>query len=167
MERAYDSDVNVRLSHSVRALAIVLAIGISLGFALGMAVTPLSSVRYFHDNYLVPKVRQRLLAFILGGGLTATLFSVGYLFSNFSVPKVASRLYHAARRLSPLALTGFLPLLFRCEAWKGHDLPFLTLVLLFGAAAWATCTSALRAASSRNSSSCPAWMLAWLLHHLR
>ena len=145
MERAYDSDLNVRLSHSVRALGIVLAIGVSLGLALGMAVTPLSSVRYFHDNYLAPEVRRRLLAFILGGGLTTTLFSVGYLFSNFSVPNVASRLYHAARRLSPLALIGFLPLLFRCEAWKGHDMPFLTLLLLFGAAAWATCSSALRA----------------------
>lgn len=145
MERVCHSDRNLRLSASIRALGIVVAIGVALGFALGIASMPLSSPRYFHENMLLGTLRRRLLTFMAGGGGAAVAAVLVYLFAKFHVPNVAVRLYHAARRLSPLALLGFLPILFRCEAWKGHDLVFLTLVMFFGATAWATLTSAMRA----------------------
>ncbi len=140
-----DSDLQTRLAYSVRALGLLLAGGVSVGFALGIAVIPVSAVHYFQDNRLPPNLRQRLLACTVGGGLAAVLAGLGYLFINFARPNVAGRLYHAARRLSLLYVVGFLALLFRCEVWKGHDLPFLTLVMLFGLAAWAATATAMQA----------------------
>jgi uncharacterized membrane protein len=142
---APDSDYQTRLSYSVRALGLLLATGVSLGFALGMAILPLSIVRYFQQNLLSDHFRKILLACLIGGGVVAVLAGGLYLFINVAKPKVAARLYHLARRLAPLSLVGFLSLLFRCEAWKGRDLPFLILVVLFGLAAWAAVTASLRA----------------------
>ena len=130
------SDYQTRLSYSVRALGLLLAGGVSLGFVLGVALMPLSLVSYFQDNHLTSHLRHILLACTLGTGVAAVLAGFVYLFANFTKPDVAARLYHAARRLAPLYLVGFLALLFRCEVWKGHDLAFLTLVALFGLAAW-------------------------------
>ena len=132
---ARESEFQSRLSFTVRALGLLCAGGVSLGFALGVAAMRLPVTRYFLDNKLAAEVRQRLLVFILGGGIVAALVGASYLFANFAEPGVASRLYHAARRLAPLYLVGFLTVLFRVEVWKGHDLSFLTLVAIFGLAA--------------------------------
>ncbi|HEY5284589.1 MAG TPA: DUF2079 domain-containing protein [Polyangia bacterium] len=142
---APDSDYQTRLSYSVRALGLLLAGGVSLGFALGIAILPLSIMRYFQQNLLPVHFRHILLACMIGGGAVAVLAGGLYLFINVAQPKVAARLYHVARRLSPLYLVGFPSLLFRCETWKGHDLPFLILVVLFGLAAWSAVTTSLRA----------------------
>ena len=139
-----ENDFQTRLSHSVRALGLLLAGGLSLGFALGIAVMPWSIVRYFEENKLAVDLRHQLLACMLGGGVAAVLAGAVYLFGNFTERDVAARLYHAARRLAPLYLVGFLVLLFRCEVWKGRDLAFLTLVMLFGLAAWAAIRAAMR-----------------------
>jgi hypothetical protein len=140
-----DGDFQVRLLYSVRALGLLLAGGVSIGFVVGVAIMPLSLVRYFQENHLEPPLRHILLACILGGGVAAVFAGVLYLFTHFATPSVAARLYHASRRLAPLYLAGFFALLFRCEVWKGRELAFLTLVLLFGVATWAAVTSALRA----------------------
>ena len=124
---APDSDYQTRLSYSVRALGLLLAGGVSLGFALGIAILPLSIARYFQQNLLPTNFRNILLACMIGGGAVAVLAGGAYLFINVARPKVAARLYHVARRLAPLYLVGFLSLLFRCETWKGRDLPFLIL----------------------------------------
>jgi len=140
-----DSDYQSRLSYSVRALGLLLAGGVSLGFTLGIAILPLSIMRYFQQNHLSDHFRQILLGCMIGGGAVAVLVGGLYLFINFGKSSVTARLYHAARRLAPLYLVGFLSLLFRCESWKGHDLPFLTLVVLFGLAAWSAVTASLLA----------------------
>ena len=134
-----------RFSLSVRALGLLAAGGLSLGFALGMALTPMTASRYFHDNQLSSEPRKRLLGFILGGVAAAVAAGVGYLLANFDKPGVTARLYHAARRMAPLYLVGFLALLFRVEPWKGRDLPFLTLVATFGLAGMVTVRTALAA----------------------
>jgi uncharacterized membrane protein len=140
-----DSDFQNRLSYSVRALGLLLASGMSLGFALGVAVMPLSLTPYFEENKLPGNLRHRLLACVIGGGAATVLAGVAYLFTHFTERGVVARLYHAARRLTPLTLVGFLAFVFRCEVWKGHDLAFLTLVMLFGLAAWTATATAMRA----------------------
>jgi len=140
-----NSDYQARLSDSVRALGLLLAGGVSLGFVLGVSLMPSSLVRYFQENQLAKSLRHILLGCTLGTGAAVVLASGLYLFANFSEPNVAGRLYHAARRLAPLYLAGFFALLFRCEVWKGRDLAFLTLVVLFGLAAWAAVTAAIHA----------------------
>ncbi|HEX7500622.1 MAG TPA: DUF2079 domain-containing protein [Polyangia bacterium] len=145
MAPSRDSDFQTRLSYSARALGLLLAGGVSIGFVVGVAIMPLSLIRYFQENHLESRLRHILLACTLGGGVASALAGALYLLTHFSTPNVAARLYHAARRLAPLYLAGFFALLFRCEVWKGRDLAFLTLVVLFGLATWAAVTSALQA----------------------
>ena len=145
MAPSRDSDFQTRLSYSARALGLLLAGGVSIGFVVGVSIMPLSLIRYFQENHLESRLRHILLACTLGGGVVAALAGALYLFTHFSTPNVVARLYHAARRLAPLYLAGFFALLFRCEVWKGRDLAFLTLVVLFGLATWAAVTSALQA----------------------
>jgi uncharacterized membrane protein len=123
-----------RLSLVARGLGLLTAGGFSLGLAVGLASTPMTATRYFHDNRIDGDMRRRLLTCVLGGAVGALLAGVTYLLARFDKAGVAARLDHAARRLAPLSLVGFLPLVFRVEPWKGHDLPFLTLVAIFGLA---------------------------------
>jgi uncharacterized membrane protein len=143
------ADPQTRLSYLVRALALLAATGLSLGFALGVAITPLSITRYFRENFLPTGLRLRLLACMIGGALAAALCGLLYRLVKGRVPGTSAvavdRLLHVARRLAPLSLAGFPAMLFRCEAWSGHDLTFLALVLMLGLAAHASFVSAVRA----------------------
>jgi uncharacterized membrane protein len=139
------SEFQSRLSLSVRALGLLAAGGVSLGFVLGVVAMPLSLGRYFLENRLDGGLRRRLLAFVLGGCLASVAAGAAYLFANYDKPGVTARLHHAARRLAPLYLAGFLALLFRVEVWRGHDLSFLTLVALFGLSASVAVRAALGA----------------------
>jgi uncharacterized membrane protein len=138
-------DCRARLSTSLRALGLLGAGGLSLGFALAVAITPLGSHSYFGENKLPIEVRHRLLAIMVGGAVAAVLAGVLYLATSLSERNVPGRLLHFTRRLSPLFVAGFLPLIFRVEVWKGHDLPFLVLVLIFGWCVWMAATTAMRA----------------------
>jgi len=140
-----ESEFQSRLSLSVRALGLLAAGGASLGFTLGVLFSPRSLTRYFLENKLDVPLRHRLLAFILGGCFAAVAAGAGYLLARFDKPAVVSRLHHAARRLAPLYLVGFLSLLFRVDVWKGHDLSFLTLVAICGLAASVAVRAALSA----------------------
>lgn len=140
-----DSDFPSQLTLVARALGLFAAMGASLGFAGAAALAPLSLTRYFQDNQLVPGLRQRLLLGMIGCALAAVLTGALALLFRFGERKTTARLDHAARRMAPLALVGFLPLLFRCQAWKGHDFAFLVLVAVFGWLAHRACLSAMRA----------------------
>jgi uncharacterized membrane protein len=137
-------DFRARLSLALQALGLLGAGGLSLGFALGVASTPLGSRTYFGENHVALEIRHRLLAMMIGGCAVAVLAGAVYLLANFSERGVAARLHHFSRRMAPVWLAGFLPLLFRVEAWRGHDLPFLALVLIFGWCAWMAGTVATR-----------------------
>ena len=134
-----------RLSLVVRALGMFAAGGASLGFALGIALMRTGVTRYFVENQLANDLRNRLLALVIGGTVAAVAAGAIALFGRFDAPGIAVRLHHAARRLAPLYLVGFLALLFRVELWKGRDLSFLTLVATFGLAAVAALRAFLRA----------------------
>jgi uncharacterized membrane protein len=140
-----DSEFQTMLAYAVRALGLLGLGGVSVGFVLGSSTTPLSSTRYFHQNILAKDLRHRLLACMIGCAFAAVVAGAIYLFSNFAKQGVTARLHHAARRMAPLYLVGFLPLIFRCEVWKGQDLLFLTFVALFGIAAWSAFSTAMRA----------------------
>ena len=128
----------------MRALGLLGAGGLSLGFALGVAFTPLGARSYFGENRIPLDVRHRLLAAMLGGCAAALLAGVLYLLTNLSERGVAARLLRCTRRLAPVCVVGFLPLLFRVEIWRDHDLPFLVMVLVFGWCAWMAVTAAMR-----------------------
>jgi uncharacterized membrane protein len=145
MSGAREAGAPVRLSFMARALALLGATGLSLGFALGIAITRLSVTRYFKENFLPTGDRHKLLLCMLGGAGLATLVGLGYRLVRRRRRESSAKLLHAARRLAPLSLVGFLALLFRCEVWKGHDLAFLAFVMAFGLAAHASFVSALRA----------------------
>lgn len=138
------SDYRARLSTAVRALGLLAAGGLSLGFAVAVALTPLGSRSYFGENKLPLDVRHRLLAIMLGGAVAATLAGAIYLGTRLFERGVAARLLHVARRLAPFYVAGFLPLLFRVEVWRGRDLPFLVMVLVFGWCAWMAAGTAMR-----------------------
>jgi len=144
-EQQYLGDYRTRLSTSLRALGMLGAGGFSLGFALAVALTPLGSRSYFGDNKLQLDVRHRLLAIMVGGAVGAVLAGLVYLLTNLSERGVAARLLHFTRRLAPLYLVGFIPLVFRVEIWRGHDQPFLFLVMVLGWCSWMAASTAMRA----------------------
>jgi uncharacterized membrane protein len=55
----------------------------------------------------------------------------------------AERLYQVAKRVSPIALVGFLPFLFRWRTWNGRDFTFLLMVALFSLCAYTTMKASL------------------------
>ncbi len=144
MKANYTSDYRARLSTSLRALALLGAAGLSLGFALAVTLTPLGSRSYFDENRLPVEVRHRVLGIMMGGCGAAIFAGVVYLLTNLSERGVAARLLHFTRRLAPLCLAGFVPILFRVEIWRGRDLPFLAMVLVFGWCVWMAVTASLR-----------------------
>lgn len=139
-----DSEPRSVLASSARSLGRLGVGGISLGFALAIAITPGSITRYFDNNELPLHARHVLLACMLGCAVASVLVGAAYLALNAHAGAVC-RLSHATRRMAPLYLVGFLALLFRWEAWRGHDLPFLALVGAFGLSGWTAVMSALRA----------------------
>lgn len=138
-------DSRAWLSNTLRALGLLAAGGLSLGFALAVALTPLGSRSYFGENKLPIELRHRLLAIMLGGAVAAVLAGVVYMATSLSERNVSARLLHFARRAAPFYVVGFLPLVFRVEVWKGHDLPFLVLVMVLGWCSWMAVTTSMRA----------------------
>ncbi len=133
------------LSNTLRALGLLAAGGLSLGFALAVALTPLGSRSYFGENKLPIELRHRLLAIMVGGAVAAVLAGVVYMATSLSERNVSARLLHFARRVAPVYVVGFLPLVFRVEVWKGHDLAFLVLVMVLGWCSWMAVTTSMRA----------------------
>jgi uncharacterized membrane protein len=133
------------LSLLAKSLGLLCAGGASLGFTLGIALTRSPVTRYFESNQLPAPARHMLLVVMMGCAAAMAMTGAGYVAMHVDQLYAARRLHHAARRLAPCYLIGFLSLLFRWEVWRGHDLPFLTLVALFGLATWAAVMSAMRA----------------------
>lgn len=130
---------------ALQGVGLLGAIGLSLGFAAGVAATPLGSRSYFGENHVPLEVRHRLLAIMIAGGVGAVGAGLVYLATNLYRRGVVAELLHLARRLAPLALAGFLPVLFRVDVWRDHDLSFLAMVLIYGWCAWMAVGTALRA----------------------
>ena len=145
MAPARDSSTSPRLTLAVRALGLLFAMGMSLGFTLAVHLAPLEPTQYFKDNRLDPELRLRLLGAMMGLGLTAALAGAVVVLVRHGARAAVVQLDHAARRLAPLALAGFLPLLVRVSLWRGRDFSFLVWVAVFGWLAHRAILSAMRA----------------------
>lgn len=112
--------------------------GLSIGFALGVVGSNADLVEYFARNSLDAASRKSLLHQMVK--VAALLDGVGlaYLALKFDDARAPERLYVAARRVSPIYLVGFLPLLRAWQVWKDQDVPFLLLAGLFAASVWFT-----------------------------
>jgi uncharacterized membrane protein len=128
----------------IRALGLFALIGWSVGVVLSTLMVKGSLDPFLLSNFLGNSGRMfMLLTMAAGAGAALAVSGVCYLRMRKS-PDAAARLYDAGKRLSPIALLGFLPFLFRWRTWFGRDLTFLYMVALFSLAA----RTALKAALS-------------------
>jgi uncharacterized membrane protein len=118
---------------------------VSIGFGLALVRSPVDLVSFVASNQIgdFPR-RDILIQMLTGAGLGIALGMTGQLLLTVRrCPNPSARLQNAARRLTPLALVGFLPLLFHWELWTDRDLDFLVLVACFTLAAWSSFRTAL------------------------
>ncbi len=130
------------LAPLARALGLFVLIGAGVGFALGAASCKLPLEEYFSTNQLDRAARTGLLVWLALGSGVAALGGALAFFKERSVSGAAERAFDRARRLSPLALSGFLPVLFRWHLWSAKPVDFLVLCGLFMLATLAAFRSA-------------------------
>ncbi|HET6146614.1 MAG TPA: DUF2079 domain-containing protein [Polyangia bacterium] len=119
-----------------RALGIFALIGWSVGVVLGTILMKGNLDPFLTSNLLGTTGRMFLLLSMAGGAaLSVAVSSVVHL-RRRKRPGAAARFYQAGKRLSPIALGGFLPFLFRWRTWNGRDLTFLYMVALFSLSAY-------------------------------
>ncbi len=124
-----------------RALGLLVLCGWSVGVVLGLALIKGNTEPFLLSNFFGNTGRMFLLLVMAGGAGVAFLASVLY-YRKIRAHGGAERLYQVAKRLSPIALVGFLPFLFRWRTWIGRDFTFLFMVAIFSLSA----RTALRAA---------------------
>jgi uncharacterized membrane protein len=132
-----------------RALGLLALSGWSVGVVLGALLLKGNLEPFITSNLLGNTGRMFLLAAMAGGAGVFVAAGGVFHWRHRKTPGAANRLYDVARRLSPLALVGFLPFLFRWRTWNGRDLTFLYMVALFSLSA--------RTAAKAALSSPPLW----------
>jgi uncharacterized membrane protein len=124
------SDDGGSVARVTRAALLLGGTGLSVGFGLAFVLLKGDLTAYLTANVLSPRAR----AFLLGFGAAVSLVAVAggglYLWLKRREPTAATSLLHVARRLSPLCVVGFLPLLFRWQIWQSRELTFLSLVAI-------------------------------------
>ena len=134
VSRAVVEDWRPRLSNALSGVAVLLI----AGFSLGLCLWELWNTAGLYD-FVVSNgpSRQQGLAAVAFGAAGAALFPLAAI-----VLLARRRLLNGeatlrlARRLSPVVLTGLLPLMFRWRLWQGgREIVFLLLVMavVFGA----------------------------------
>jgi uncharacterized membrane protein len=118
------------LSLVCRALLLLAGVGFSVGLAVGFLLLAGPGDQYFIANVLGQRARAIVLGCAALGLLLAVLAGIGFAFWQRRAPDAPARLQHVARRLAPLGVTAFLPTLWHWALWQGHELLFLTLVVL-------------------------------------
>jgi uncharacterized membrane protein len=126
------------LTLTARAIVWLAVGGLSLGFALRVFTSEVELTDYFARNVVEMATRKSLLHWMCAGAVLSSCVGLGYLAVKPDDEQAPERLYNAARRLSPLYLAGFLPLLFHWQVWRNNDVTFLTLVGLCTFATWFT-----------------------------
>ncbi len=128
------------LAPALVALARLALIGFGVGTCVGLLTVAGDLSPFLVNNFLGGKARAHLVrCVVLGPGLGifagVLALIVARVRRRISVHARIEALDALARRLVPLALLCFLPLLFRWRTWEGRDLTFVVLVLMFGFAA--------------------------------
>jgi len=118
------------LSIACRGLLVLFAVGLSVGFCAGFLLLKDPLGPYLTNNDMRPAIRRFVLGVAFGAAGLATVSGLVAAFWLRRVAPPADTLRRIAYRSAPLGAAGFLPLLFNWEAWRSHDLEFLTLVAL-------------------------------------
>jgi uncharacterized membrane protein len=102
--------------------------GLSFGLFLGLLLIKGTLDDFFAANLLATRARLFGLVMEVSGAAVALGVAAFVGWRRRRDPGTPAALLHAARRLAPLGVLGFLPLLFRWKMWQGRDLTFLALV---------------------------------------
>ena len=128
------SEWRPRLALGLSGLAVLVSVGFSLGLCLWELWSSANLFDFAVSNG--PSREQGLAAMLWGVGGSAGLLLAAALVLAAQRRLVGAAWFDLARRLSPLALAGLLPIMFHWRLWQGgREVVFLLLglVLVFGA----------------------------------
>jgi uncharacterized membrane protein len=133
-------DALPRLTLLARGLGLLAIVGAALGVGIGAGDTWSHAPAYLTQNQIASGMRRSLLVSMgLGAFLvTATATGAVWLWSRqpaAGTRRMATRIDEIGRRLAPIAVLAFLPMLLDWKVWRDRDIDFLLLVLVFALAA--------------------------------
>lgn len=140
------------LTVACQALALLGAEGTSLGLAVGLAMFRARLPAYVARNELSVDDRNLIVVLIACGASLFVVVGLAALARRW--PGSASSTRLMALRLSPLLLSGLVPLLLSRWVWVGRDLVFLVLTALFTLGTYAS----MRASSTASERSIGRWL---------
>jgi len=121
----------VYLPSLARGMPLLVGAGASCGLAIWEMVFGDLMVNYVRSNAIDPTTRKLLLVF---GGVGATLPLIAiaiYWWARRARPfDTAQRIESLGWKLSPLCLSVVVPMLFRWQIWKNHDIQFLVIAAI-------------------------------------
>ena len=117
-----------------RALGLLALCGWSVGVVVGLLLIKGNTEPFITSNFFGTTGRMFLLFVMAGCAGIAVALSLLYYW-KIRAHGGPERLYQVAKRLSPIALVGFLPFLFRWRTWNGREFTFLFMVAIFSLSA--------------------------------
>src|SRR5947207_8782212 len=121
------------LTRAARAIGFLAAEGASVSLALWFLGARSRLPVYVYNNTLPGGSRKLVVACLLGGALAAAASGLGVWMARRAAGLDA--VDRVARRLAPLCLAAFVPLLFQWQLWTGpRELSFAALASMFGLA---------------------------------
>ncbi len=132
MSLAMERESQPPLTRAFRALGLLIAEGASLGLAAWFLRAKERLPGYIGSNILSPHARRFVLINMLGGAVLAAGAGIGlWIWRRAAGLDLAERI---SRRLAPLCLIAFVPLMFHWQYWTSasRQLIFLVMVGAFG-----------------------------------
>jgi uncharacterized membrane protein len=128
---ATEPDTAPPLTRACRALGLLAAEGASVALAIWFLAARGRMPNYVYTNTLAPGPRKLVVAALEAGVLVAVLATLAMWLRRRAAGLDA--LERASRRLAPLCLAAFVPLLFHWQLWTGpRELTFVVLASAFG-----------------------------------
>src|SRR6476661_8931071 len=106
------------LTRAARALGLLAAEGASVALAAWFLGARARLPVYVYDNSLPPASRKLVIACLFAGALASGGSGLGVWIARQAAG--LDLIERVARRLAPLCLTAFVPLLFQWELWTGQ-----------------------------------------------
>jgi uncharacterized membrane protein len=128
---AIETEAPPPLTRLARALGWLGAEGASTGLALWFLGARSRLPLYVYENTLPPPARRFAIGCLYAGALVAAGLGLGFWLERRAAG--LDRIEAIARRLAPLCLAAFVPLLFHWQLWTGpRELTFAVLASAFG-----------------------------------